>query len=112
MTAEKVEEIYDALVAGFIGRPGIGTGRMLSAEGLSYQGKYFAMLYRRTGLGLKLPAARVAQLRDGGVGLPFESGKGRVMREWVVIPPEHDDRWDELADEALTFAQRNATNRA
>jgi hypothetical protein len=101
-------DAYDELVARFVDRPGVGTGRMLSAQGLSYRGKYFAMLYRQSGLGLKLPAARVAELRTEAVGLPFESGQGRVMREWVVIPPDHDDRWEGLADEALAFAQRNA----
>jgi hypothetical protein len=32
----------------------------------------------------------------------FEPMAGRPMREWVVVPAEHQQRWPELAEKALT----------
>jgi hypothetical protein len=32
----------------------------------------------------------------------FEPMAGRMMREWVVVPAQHEQNWPELAEEALT----------
>jgi hypothetical protein len=36
-----------------------------------------------------------------GAHLFDPSDKGRPMREWVVVPPAHADRWAELAERAV-----------
>ena len=56
----------------------------------------------------KLPAARVAELVGEGAGRPFDPRKnGRVMKEWVVVPPKAAD-WVALAREALAFVAKGA----
>ena len=101
------ERAYDRIVDEVGTRPGVGAGRILSSEGLHYRGKYF-VAPNRNGLLVKLPADRVVELVDDGTGVPFETGRGRVMREWVVIRPEHRRRWRSIALEALAFAVRLA----
>jgi TfoX/Sxy family transcriptional regulator of competence genes len=76
--------------------------RMFGATGLQQNGKYFAMIYRGA-LVVKLPAERVAALVAAGRGAPFDPGHGRVMKEWVSIPPAHARLWGRIAEEARKF---------
>jgi hypothetical protein len=101
---------FDRLAAAFADRAGvtIGEGRGFGKGTLQAGGRIFAMR-NPAGLALKLPAARVAALLAAGDGQPFDAGKGRPMKEWVVIPWQSDAEWLALAQEALTFvaATRN-----
>ncbi len=38
-----------------------------------------------------------------GAHLFDPGGQGRPFRRWVVVPAAHADRWEELADHALTL---------
>ena len=87
----------------------IGEGRGFGNGTLQAGGRIFAMR-NAAGLALKLPAARVAALLAAGDGLPFDAGKGRPMKEWVVIPWQSDAEWLALAEEALVFV--GATRKA
>ncbi len=58
---------------------------------------------RRGGLVLKLPRARVAELVACGEGVPFTAGRGRPMKEWVVLDERAEKLWLALATEALDF---------
>jgi hypothetical protein len=87
----------------WLARSGIGTKKMLRIAGLTGPaGKVFASLVDDRLL-LKLPAGRVDELIDSGVGQPFSSGS-RVMKEWVTVGVEDADRWDDLVAEAHAFA--------
>ena len=77
-------------------RGGFGSGT------LQVGGRIFAMA-RSGGLVLKLPRERVAELIASGEGTPFDAGKGKPMKEWVVVSPREEGRWLALAEEALAF---------
>lgn len=86
----------------WLARSGIGTKKMLRTVGLTGPaGKVFASLVDDRLL-LKLPAGRVTELIDSGVGQPFSSGS-RVTKEWVTVGVEVADRWDDLVAEAHDF---------
>jgi hypothetical protein len=77
-------------------------GKMLASEGLRVDGRFFvASVHGR--LLVKLPQQRVQELISAGMEAPFESGKGRVMKEWALVYPSTSRRWPALADESLRF---------
>ena len=98
---------FDRLAAAFADRAGvtIGEGRGFGNGTLQASGRIFAMR-NAAGLALKLPAGRVAALLAAGGGLPFDAGKGRPMKEWVVIPLAQSEAWPEYAAEALEYVSR------
>jgi TfoX/Sxy family transcriptional regulator of competence genes len=87
-----------------VGLPRDGAPRRFGSSALTVDGSIFAMLTRGE-LVLKLPADRVAELVTGGRGMPFTAGKGRPMREWVVVAGVDPQEWHELAREALGFVR-------
>ena len=76
-------------------------GGKFGANGLKARGKLFALLVRGR-LVVKLPRARVDEMVAAGRGAPFDTGRGRVMKEWVVITSPRA-AWIELAREAFAF---------
>jgi hypothetical protein len=101
---------FDRLVAAIEGRKhvAVGEGRGFGAGTLKVGGRIFAMR-NDAGLALKLPADRVTALIAASDGLPFDAGKGRPMREWVVVPPRSDAEWLALAEESLAFVGAGRT---
>jgi hypothetical protein len=66
-------------------------------------GGFVATVERSSGdLVAKLPRARVEELIESGIGAPFAPA-GKVFREWVAIPAEHLDRWEEFVTESIDF---------
>ena len=78
--------------------------RGFGADALTVDGRIFAMAPRGR-LVVKLPQARVDELVRAGVGVPFDANKGVPMKQWLVVDPAHEDRWTELAEEALAFVR-------
>jgi hypothetical protein len=68
-------------------------------------GKEFLALvdYKGSGLVVKLPKARVAELIRDGVGKPFAPA-GRVFKEWLSVPKPDRRRWLALLKEGVAFA--------
>jgi hypothetical protein len=105
----QADQRFEALVDAFSGAPGVtlpgtpGT-RGFGAGALKVDGSIFAMVVQGA-LVLKLPAARVADLVVAGAGEPFDSGKGRPMREWVVVVPTGPASDLALAEEALAYVR-------
>jgi len=77
-------------------------GKGFGATALKLDGKIFAMLTARREFVVKLPRERVTELVNAGRGRPFEAGKGKPMREWLVVE-EAPARWFSLAQEARAF---------
>jgi hypothetical protein len=99
------EDAFDEVRAMFVGRPDVGVGRMFHCDGLTCGGKFFATLSRDDQMLVKLPAARVTELVTSGVSLPFDANKGRVMKEWTLVPYSSVEQWPEIAEEAYAFGQ-------
>ena len=68
-------------------------------------GKEFLALvdYKGSGLVVKLPTARVAELVATGAGAPFAPA-GRVFKEWLSVPKPDRWRWLALLREGIAFA--------
>ncbi|GAA1993728.1 hypothetical protein [Catenulispora subtropica] len=84
--------------------PGAEPGaRGFGRGGLKVDGKLFSMVSQDR-LVLKLPADRVDLLVEQGHGDRFAPRKNGVeMREWLMLDPDSDLDWHELAEEARKF---------
>jgi hypothetical protein len=78
---------------------GTGFGR---SEGLRISNKIYAMLVNGE-LVVRIPKARVDELVDAGIGRRFEPSPGRIMKEWLSLPPAASRRWKALVAEARAF---------
>jgi hypothetical protein len=93
---------FTSIIDLFAADRSVGLGRMFGAEGLKVNGKVFAMLVKGS-LVVKLPKQRVDDIVGSTVGVPFDPGHGRPMKEWIVIGLDRKDRWPALAKEARSF---------
>lgn len=100
--ATKTDPRFARIAARLMTGGRVTQARMFGATGLQQNGKYFAMIYRGA-LVAKLPAGRVAALVKAGKGKPFDPGHGRVMKEWISIPPANSRLWGKIAEEARVF---------
>lgn len=75
-------------------------------------GKEFLALvdYKGSGLVVKLPRDRVADLIGAGIGLPFAPA-GRVFTEWVSVPEPNRRLWRRLLGEGVAFVGKTAARR-
>jgi hypothetical protein len=78
-------------------------GKGFGSSALKVNGRIFAMLSSRSEFVVKLPRARVEALIRSGDGLAYDAGKGRAMKEWVVIRPDSAIEWVSIGEEALAF---------
>jgi len=81
---------------------GSKTGRGFGSTGLKVDGKLFALVSSRREFVVKLPRARTQALVAEGVGVFWDPGHGRLMKEWIAIG-DNDARWLELAKEVRSF---------
>jgi hypothetical protein len=99
------EERFEAVVEELVRRPGVtppSPGNGFGSNGLKVDNRIFAMLVRGR-LVVKLPCQRVDALADGGEGDRYDPGHGRIMKEWLILAPDSEQDWLDLAEEALMF---------
>ena len=96
------DELFEQVKARFPEGGDVTTGRMFGSSGLKVDGKIFAMAVKGR-LVVKLPRERVQELIESGEAEPFDPGHGRVMKEWVAVPPTDAQGWAGLAEEAFSF---------
>lgn len=78
-------------------------GTIMSGRCLRVGKEFLALVdYKGSGLVVKLPKARVAELIKSGVGKPFAPA-GRVFQEWVSVPKPERRIWLALLREGITF---------
>lgn len=78
-------------------------GRGFGSTALKVNGRIFAMLTSRSEFVVKLPKARVESLIRSGDGFAYDAGKGRPMKEWLVIRSESVSEWVSIGEEAFAF---------
>ena len=109
-----VEDRFKELADALVGKDGVTLGsgkRGFGSDALQVEGRIFAMV-TRGGVVLKLPAEQVRGLIASGQGSPFDAGKGRPMREWVVLERGAHERLLPLAVEARAFVSRRSRRAA
>jgi hypothetical protein len=78
-------------------------GQGFGSRALRLDGKIFAMLSSKGQFVVKLPRDRVAELIRMGEGQYFDTGRDRVMKEWLAVLTKPAS-WPTLAKEAHRFA--------
>jgi hypothetical protein len=97
---------FDSVVKAFAKDPKVtppGTGKGFGSGALKVGKKIFAMVSSRAEFVVKLPLARAAELVTSGRGTYFDAGRGKPMKEWVVVTGG-ERLWTPLAKEARDFA--------
>lgn len=83
--------------------PRLQEGTIMSGRCLRVGPEFLALVdYKGSGLVVKLPKRRVAELIETGEGRAFGPA-GKVFREWVAIPVPDRERWRALLLEGITF---------
>jgi hypothetical protein len=99
----RYDEIADDLAAR---NDDVALGQMMGMPAIKRSGKMIGGFWAdESAMVLKLPdeSAREAALALVGAHLFDPSGGRRApMKEWVVVPELHSDRWAGLAQQALT----------
>ena len=84
--------------------PRVVEGTIMNGRCLRVGKEFLALVdYKGSGLVVKLPKTRVAELIESGVGQPFAPA-GRVFQEWVSVPKPDRRRWLALLREGIAFA--------
>jgi hypothetical protein len=78
-------------------------GQGFGSRALRLDGKIFAMLSFKGKFVVKLPRDRVSELIRLGRGVYFDTGRDRIMKEWLAVVGNQAS-WLGLAKEAHRFA--------
>ena len=104
-------ERFRVLAADYLSEPMVTAGTGFgSTAGLKIRGKIFAMLLNGR-LVVKLPKPRVEELVAAGAGTNLDTGRGRLMKEWLTVPMASEAEWSQLAGEAYAFVGEAAEPR-
>lgn len=83
--------------------PRVVEGTIMGGRCLRVDKEFLALVdYKGSGLVVKLPKNRVAELIDQGVGQSFAPA-GRVFKEWLSVPKPGRRRWRSLLREGVSF---------
>ncbi|NNE12159.1 MAG: hypothetical protein HKN41_07940 [Ilumatobacter sp.] len=93
-------ELIDELM---IEDPRVEEGTIMGGRCARVSGEFLALAgFKETGMVVKLPRERVAELIDQGVAQPFAPA-GKVFKEWASIPKRDRRRWRSLLREGVAF---------
>jgi TfoX/Sxy family transcriptional regulator of competence genes len=103
-----VEEMFAAVAGRLVEADArLQTARMFGSTGLRTESGKFAGFARDDELVVKLPAERVTELLESGEGAVFDAGRGRPMKEWVVLHPRDEGALERYLLEAREFVAKS-----
>lgn len=83
--------------------PRVVESTIMNGRCLRVRDEFLALVdYKGSGLVVKLPKERVAELIAEGVGRPFGPA-GKVFKEWLSVPAPDQERWRALLREGIAF---------
>jgi hypothetical protein len=83
--------------------PRVEEGTIMGGRCARVAGEFLGLVdFKRSGLVVKLPRERVAELIDQGVGQSFAPA-GKVFTEWVSVPERDRRKWRSLLKEGIAF---------
>ena len=83
--------------------PRVEEGTIMGGKCARVAGEFLGLVdFKGSGLVVKLPRDRVAELIEQGHGQPFAPA-GKVFKEWVSIPKRDRRRWRSLLREGIAF---------
>lgn len=86
--------------------PRVQEGTIMNSRCLRLGKEFLALVdYKGSGLVVKLPRERVAELVAADQGVPFGPA-GRIFREWVAVPKPNRKLWKALLLEGIQFVSR------
>lgn len=86
--------------------PRLQEGTIMNGRCLRVGKEFLALVdYKGSGLVVKLPKQRVAELIEAGIGTPFGPA-GKIFKEWLAVPKPDRRRWRELLREGIAFVGR------
>jgi hypothetical protein len=96
-------ERYDDLADDVLTRKAdVEATQMMGMPALKRNGKLWVGFWKgEVAFKLTDPALREQALAIEGARLFDPGERGRPMKEWVVVPEAHADRWPQLAEQAL-----------
>lgn len=104
VTAEKLFWDLAAELQGEDGR--VVEGTIMGGACLRVGKEFLALVdYKGSGLVVKLPKQRVAELVEDGSGKPFGPG-GKIFKEWLSVPTQDRKRWHALLREGVEFVAK------
>lgn len=86
--------------------PRVREGTIMNGRCLRVGEEFLALVdYKGSGLVVKLPRERVAELIEAGLGKSFGPA-GKIFKEWVAVPKPDQRRWRALLREGIEFVGR------
>jgi hypothetical protein len=83
--------------------PRVEEGTIMGGRCARVSGEFLGLVdFKGSGLVVKLPSERVAELIERGHGEPFAPA-GKIFKEWVSIPTRDRRRWRALLRESVAF---------
>jgi hypothetical protein len=104
MNETKAEQLFWELAAELHAEdPRVDEGTIMGGRCLRVGKEFLALVnHKGSGLVVKLPKPRVAELIAQGKGQAFAPA-GRVFKEWLSVPEPDRRRWRALLREGVTF---------
>jgi len=103
----EVEDLFWTLAGELhVEDPRVTEGTIMNSRCLRVGKEFLALVdYKGSGLVVKLPKARVAEVIESGHGQSFAPAN-RVFKEWLSVPEPDRERWAGLLREGVAFVGR------